>query len=445
MFKTWCCIVTLFFCLTSIGQNTAIPDNNFEQALIDLGLDTPPLDNQVPTTNIANVTNLDIKGKGIQDLTGIQDFKALTNLDCSVNMLTTINLAQLSNLKILWCFSNQISTLNISQNTALTALRCENNMITQLDVSNNTNLVDLACENNNLNAIDVSKNTFLSRFQCGNNALSSLNVTSNSNLSYLSCEQNQIASLNLTNNGNLKVLLVQNNLVNTLDLSKNTGLTTLNASNNQLCQLILNNGNNSNIIDINFSNNPNLNCVVVDNPNADHSTWIPSTFNNYTASNEACDAQVPVDSLDDFIGVSYTLPPIVNGQYYTQSGANGNRLNIGDIISASQTIYIYNEENCYRNESNFNVLITDNPYYIPKYFTPNNDGFNDTWEILDSSKTINNVSIFNRHGKLLKFLPGDTPKWDGTYRGLPMNTDSYWYEVVLNTGQVLRGYFALKR
>jgi len=41
-----------FVSLCSFCQNTFVPDDNFEQALIDLGYDTPPLDNVVPTANI---------------------------------------------------------------------------------------------------------------------------------------------------------------------------------------------------------------------------------------------------------------------------------------------------------------------------------------------------------------------------------------------------------
>jgi len=55
-------------CLFSIGVNysqTFIPDDNFEQALIDLGLDTPPLDNFVPTANIEGLISLNIKSGNI--------------------------------------------------------------------------------------------------------------------------------------------------------------------------------------------------------------------------------------------------------------------------------------------------------------------------------------------------------------------------------------------
>ena len=446
MFKRWLFLIGIILISTkNYSQNTVIPDTNFEQALIDLGYDTPPLNNQIPTNNIIGVTDLDIKDKNIQDLTGLEDFIALSNLDCSGNLLTNLNVTTLSNLKILWCFNNLLTNLNVNQNSNLTALRCENNTISNLNLMNNTSLVDLACENNMISNLNVTNNLSLSRFQCDSNLLSSLDVSNNSNLSYLSCSDNEIAELNVVNNNALKVLRCSNNQIRILNLSQNNVLSDLDCSNNQLCQLLVNNGNNNNVTDLNFSNNPDLNCVVVDNSDGNHSTWLPNSFSNYVSSNEACSSFIPVDILDDFTGKIYILPVINNGNYFTQSRGNGQLLNNGDTITNTQTIYIYNEINCYSNESNFNVVITDKDFLIPEFFTPNNDGFNDVWIVFDYSNSINNVSIFNRHGKLLKFLNGNSLKWDGTFNGVLMNTDSYWYEIVLNSREVLRGYFALKR
>ena len=64
------------------GQNTYVPDDNFEQALIDLGYDDV-IDDFVLTENISGVTSLDVNGEGISDLTGIEDFTALVSLYCN--------------------------------------------------------------------------------------------------------------------------------------------------------------------------------------------------------------------------------------------------------------------------------------------------------------------------------------------------------------------------
>lgn len=457
------------FCLVSfysLCQNTFIPDDNFEQALIDLGLDSPPLNNSVLTSNISNITDLEITSRNITDLTGIEDFVGLTNLDCSDNQLTALNVSQninlielycsenqLTNLDVsthsnlvrLWCFDNQLSSLNVSVNPDLISLRCENNLLINLDTSNNPNLTVLVCERNQLSIIDVSSSLGLQRIQCGNNRLSSLDIKVNTSLSYLSCEQNQITNLNTSDNSQLAFLYCFNNQITTLNFLRNPNLTDLNCRNNQLCALNIKNGNNNNITAINFDMNPDLDCVVVDNSSDGRSSWIPTSFSNYVNSAEACRDFIPVDSLENIIGTSFILPPLTNGNYFTESNGLGRALNAGTVINTTQTIYIFNETTCNNNESQFVVYINNGDYFIPKYFTPNNDGTNDVWQIYDRLNLINNISIYNRHGKLIKFLPNSASVWDGTFNGELLSSDSYWYEIILTSRKVLHGHFALKR
>ncbi len=86
---------------------------------------------------------------------------------------------------------------------------------------------------------------------------------------------------------------------------------------------------------------------------------------------------------------------------------------------------------------------------IPKFVTPNSDGFYDTWHIVGIELlpgTI--VYIYNRHGKLLKTLPHTSVGWDGTYNGQNMPSDDYWFSAnVIQDGNAfnLKGHFTLKR
>ena len=70
-------ILPILLCLPIIvfGQQTYIPDNNFEQALINLGYDNV-LDNYVITSNISNIGYLDVSSQNISDMTGIHDFNS---------------------------------------------------------------------------------------------------------------------------------------------------------------------------------------------------------------------------------------------------------------------------------------------------------------------------------------------------------------------------------
>lgn len=88
---------------------------------------------------------------------------------------------------------------------------------------------------------------------------------------------------------------------------------------------------------------------------------------------------------------------------------------------------------------------------FPQFFTPNNDGFNDTWIIKAlSEQNQAELYIYDRYGKLLKKLNATNNSWDGTYNGRAMPANDYWF--ILNyidpkTGapQSFKANFTLKR
>ncbi|WP_292245223.1 T9SS type B sorting domain-containing protein [Mesonia sp.] len=72
----------------------------------------------------------------------------------------------------------------------------------------------------------------------------------------------------------------------------------------------------------------------------------------------------PVDSLQDITlceDETYTLPSVINGEFFTGSGRTGTMLSAGDMITSTQTIYINNEENGCDNETSFEVEIRSFP------------------------------------------------------------------------------------
>jgi len=86
----------------------------------------------------------------------------------------------------------------------------------------------------------------------------------------------------------------------------------------------------------------------------------------------------------------------------------------------------------------------------PKFFTPNGDGFNDTWNIIDlQDQPQAEIYIFDRFGKFIKFLRPNGPGWDGTYNGYPLPSTDYWFKVLYKsqTGEdkEFRAHFSLKR
>lgn len=88
----------------------------------------------------------------------------------------------------------------------------------------------------------------------------------------------------------------------------------------------------------------------------------------------------------------------------------------------------------------------------PKYFTPNNDGFNDTWNISGLKNQLQaKVYIYNRYGKLLKQLnPSYSSGWDGTFKGVIMPNNDYWFTIEYieprdGLIKVFKAHFTLKR
>lgn len=92
-----------------------------------------------------------------------------------------------------------------------------------------------------------------------------------------------------------------------------------------------------------------------------------------------------------------------------------------------------------------------NPFVVyvldyPRFFTPNQDGFSDVWEI----KNLNlfpeaTLTIFDRYGKLLKQLYANSSGWDGTLNGIQLPSNDYWFHLNFKDGKIIKGHFSLKR
>ncbi len=282
--------ITLFLFLVGFlgyAQFTPIPDPNFEKALIDLGIDSGAIDGKVSTAQIKDVITLDISSREISDLTGIEAFLKLEQLDigainndpvkrnhistldlsnnlyltsliCSFNDLVQLDLSKNIYLKRIFIDNNKLNSITISKNTALTSfssknnklttidlsknislnfLNVDNNLLSDLDISNNLLLTSLSCSGNQLATLDISKNNTINDLNCSSNKLSGLDTSKNVSLNHLNCENNQISSLDLTKNLNLKMLSCGTNKLTGLDVTKNKYLNGLYCDANQLSTL----------------------------------------------------------------------------------------------------------------------------------------------------------------------------------------------------------------
>ena len=377
---------------------TYVPDDIFEQRLIDLGYDTV-LDDYVLTANINTVTNLDVFG-GITDLTGIEDFTALEVLNCSLNNLTSLDLSSNTALLSLNCNYNQLTNLNVSQNTALTSLSCTLNNLSSLDVTQNIALTSLYCMNNDITSLDVTQNTNLLTLYCGDNQLSNLDVSQNLALENLICQVNPITSLDVSQNTALVSLDCLGTQITSLDLTLNTALTSLECSSNQLNLLNLKNGNNVNITYFSAVNNPNLYCIEVDNAAYSNANWLggidpPSTFSEDCHYDET---YVPDDNFEAFLEANFMGNGIPNDDYVLTANINGvtslniSSLNISDAtgiedFTALQTLYCD-----FNNLTNLDVSQNSALTYL--------DCSDNQLSVLDVSQNLSLASLFCNFNQL---------------------------------------------
>lgn len=113
-----------------------------------------------------------------------------------------------------------------------------------------------------------------------------------------------------------------------------------------------------------------------------------------------------------------------------------------NVKAGFHTIYVLDKNGCGIVSQLVSVL------GFPKYFTPNNDGFNDTWKPFGVNAQFNSdisIMVFDRYGKLLKNISPLEAGWNGTFNGYNLPNDDYWYRVVFPSGKEYRGHFALVR
>ncbi|MCH2035284.1 MAG: T9SS type A sorting domain-containing protein [Tenacibaculum sp.] len=337
---------------------TTIPDANFETYLethnefggsVALGSSNSLGngiidDNLVPTGKIEVIQLLTPRNEGIEDFTGIEDFKSLirfwaddntltnTDLDLRNNTLlesitlentgiTSLNINGLTVLEEVGAINNSLISIDISTNTGLkflnvgdnnltsldisnsdlTSLTVTNNRLGTIDVSNQVNLTSLYCENTNISSLNIVNNPLLENLECGLNALTTLEVTHLSELRYLSFSATSISEIDLSNNTNLSTLECDSTPLTYLDLVKQNTLDNLSCKNSLLTGLNLRSGNNTDLDNVDVTGNPSLTCIEVDDPAAAAllGTWLKDATANYA---EYCRmTYVPDDAFETFL------------------------------------------------------------------------------------------------------------------------------------------------
>ena len=111
-----------------------------------------------------------------------------------------------------------------------------------------------------------------------------------------------------------------------------------------------------------------------------------------------------------------------------------------NVIGGIRTVYIRDKNGCGIISEEVSVIS------FPKFFTPNGDGFNDTWQVSGIGfQPTSKIYIFDRFGKVIAKIDATSEGWDGLYRGSQMQSSDYWFKVELEDGRLLKGHFSLIR
>ena len=221
---------------------------------------------------------INVSGMKVKDLSGIELFAELTELDCSNTLITELDVSKNRKLRTLICGRCGITGLDVTNNPLLETLECSNGyfgigeneyasapglidlsknkklkrlvlqnaMLTQVDVSKNTGLVYFDVSWNYLEGLDVTNNTALEELDCtwsfvdpegGLRNVSQPDISRNKKLKKFYCGQNGFEEIDVSGNPELIVLSTYNNKLHQIDVSKNPKLTKLDCEENELYKL----------------------------------------------------------------------------------------------------------------------------------------------------------------------------------------------------------------
>ncbi|WP_124978854.1 T9SS type B sorting domain-containing protein [Nonlabens xiamenensis] len=190
-----------------------------------------------------------------------------------------------------------------------------------------------------------------------------------------------------------------------------------------------------------------FNEISIDQP-GDYSVTVTNTFgceSSLTITALASDIAVLDDIIiQDFRNGDNTAEFIVSGpgeyEFAVDDGFYQASNFFSGLYKGFHTVRIRDKNGCGVLISEFVVLD------YQQFFTPNGDGFHDTWTfdgITAFPEAV--IFIYDRNGKLLHQMAPEGPGWNGTYLGNPLPSSTYWFSLEIPNKPLIKGYFALKR
>ena len=196
-----------------------------------------------------------------------------------------------------------------------------------------------------------------------------------------------------------------------------------------------------------WSSGQNSNSIVVNTPGS-YTITVSNQYNCFAKKNFSVIASniATIDDVivNDFSDTDNSIQINASGLgYYLYSidGINYQSSSLFTNLSPMEyTVYVKDVGGC--GIATKSVFVLD----YPKYFTPNNDGYNDIWEIKHLyfyPKTV--VSIFDRFGKFIYNFDENHKGWDGTLNHQELLASDYWFVIQFENGRNVKGHFSLKR
>ena len=242
---------------------TYVPDDSFEQSIIDAGFDNK-LDDYVLTQNISEIVRLgtsesEIKlfNKGIRNLIGLDGFISLKEFSSDLNLIDSVDFSKNLNLETISIYYNDIKSIDISKNENLKSLNILGNPIQTgtIDISKNLNLEVLSIGGSAGTRLINEQGEFIAQIPQITAKITSLDFSKNLKLTNLKITHSEISDLDTSNYDNLDKILsldISFNKLQSLDISRFIALQSLN-----------------------IVGNTNLDCIVV---NQNQLSSIPTTW-----------------------------------------------------------------------------------------------------------------------------------------------------------------------
>jgi gliding motility-associated-like protein len=154
--------------------------------------------------------------------------------------------------------------------------------------------------------------------------------------------------------------------------------------------------------------------------------------------------EIVINDFQENNSATIEISPTSLGDYeYSLDGINYQNSNVfSNLLAGEYTVYVQDKKGCGIVWETFYILD------YPRYFTPNNDGYNDAWNIKNLERRgLENslITIYDRYGKLLKQLIGNSSGWNGTFNNEVLPAADYWFTIELTNGKTVKGHFSLIR